>query len=258
MRKLNASIVLGIIVAIIGASSVVAYGRSVDKRLATGKQPTAVLVADSALAAGSTLSDLKAAVHAEQVPAAFVVDQPVASLDDVPDGQVLTTSVAKGAQLSLTSFGDPAAAGRLDPSDGHVALSVETDLSPGVARYLSPGQLVDVFVTYRDMQGTKGKPAVASNRTKLFVSGAKVLAVSVAQERTPTDSKHSVFGSSSSTTQQSQPTDKVIAVLELSPTDAERLVNADTLGSIYLAYSPTGHDRTKSGVVPDDVVRSNR
>ena len=36
MRKLNVSIVVGVIVAVLGAGIVVAYGQSVDKRAAGG------------------------------------------------------------------------------------------------------------------------------------------------------------------------------------------------------------------------------
>jgi pilus assembly protein CpaB len=257
MRKLNASIVIGIIVAIIGATSVLAYGRNVDRKILNGRQAQTVLVADQALTAGSTSSAVKAAVHTAQVPAAYAVDGALASLSDVPAGQVLLSSVPKGGQLSRSSFGDPAVAGKLSPATGDVALAVQTDVSPGVARYLTTGQLVDVFVTYKDVRNAEGKPTFASSRTKLFVSGVKVLAISVAQApATGSSSSHSTLTASSSQSQQFQ--DKVIAVLDLKPVDAERLVNAQALGSIYLGYTLKGGDTTPTGVVPDDVVRSNR
>ena len=256
MRKLNASIVVGIIVAIIGATAVVAYGRNVDRKILHGRQAQTVLVADRALTAGASASVLKAGVHTEQVPTAFAVDGALASLSDVPAGEVLLSSVPKGGQLSRSSFGDPAVAGKLGPAAGDVALAVETDISPGVARYLTTGQLVDVFVTYKDVRNAEGKPTFASSRTKLFVSGVKVLAISVAQAPTTGSSKTSTFAST--TSQQEQLQDKVIAVLDLKPTDAERLVNAQTLGSLYLGYTVKGGDATPTGVIPDDVVRSNR
>lgn len=258
MRKLNASIVVGIIVAIIGASSVVAYGRSVNHRIVDGKRTQTVVVANQALVAGSSVAALKGDVRTTQVPNAFAVDGALASLSDVAAGQVLMTDVPKGGQLSTSSFGDPATAGRLAPAAGHVALAVQTDISPGVARYLTTGQLVDVFVTYNDVRNASGKPTYASDRTKLFVTGVKVLAVSVAQAPTQPTSKHSVFSSASSAQQSQTLQDKVIAVLDLTPTDAERLVNAQALGSIYLGYTLKGGDTTPTGVIPDDVVRSNR
>jgi len=256
MRKLNASIVIGIIVAIIGATSVVAYGRNVDRKILHGRQAQTVLVADHALVVGSSTSMVKSGVHTEQVPAAFAIDGALSSLSDVPAGQVLLSSVPKGGQLSRSSFGDPAVAGKLSPADGDVALAVQTDVSPGVARYLTTGQLVDVFVTYKDVRNAEGKPTFASSRTKLFVSGVKVLAISVAQAAASGSSSHSTLTASSSDQQQFQ--DKVIAVLDLKPTDAERLVNAQALGTIYLGYTLKGGDTTPTGVVPDDVVRSNR
>lgn len=255
MRKLNASIVIGIIVAIIGASSVVAYGRNVNRRILNGRQAQTVMVADSALTAGADVSAVRSRVHAEQVPAAFAVDGAIASLADVPAGQVLLSGVPKGGQLSRSSFGDAATAGRLSPAAGDVALAVQTDISPGVARYLTAGQLVDVFVTYNDVRDASGKLTYAASRTKLFVTGVKVLAISVAQPPAHTTSSHSPFNAS---TTQDQPQDKVIVVLDLKPVDAERLVNAQALGSIYLGYTLKGGDHTPTGVIPDDVVRSNR
>ena len=255
MRKLNASIIVGIIIAIIGAGTVLAYGRNVDQRVLNGRQAKTVLVATQPLTSGMSTSAIRSDVHAEQVPAAFAVDSSLSKLSDVPDGQVLLSSVPKGGQLSSSSFGDPAEAGKLSPATGDVALAVETDLSPGVARYLTPGQLVDVFVTYNEIQGQP----VASNRTKLFVSGVKVLAISVAQSQSSsTSSSHGAFGKASASQDQAVAQDKVIAVLDLHPGDAERLVNAQALGTIYLGYTLKGGDSTPTGVNPDDVVRSNR
>lgn len=259
MRKLNASIIVGIIIAIIGAGTVLAYGRSVDKRVLDGRRAQTVVVATQPLTAGMSAAAVRNDVHSEQVPSAFAVDSALAKLSDVPDGQVLLSSVPKGGQLSQSSFGDPAVAGKLSPATGDVALAVETDLSPGVARYLTPGQLVDVFVTYNDVRDADGKPAYASDRTKLFVSGVKVLAVSVAQSATSSSSTHQgAFSNATNSQDQAVAQDKVIAVLDLRPTDAERLVNAQALGTIYLGYTLKGGDSTPSGVNPDDVVRSNR
>ena len=257
MKRLNASIVVGLVVAIIGATSVIAYGRNVDKRILHGRQAQTVVVADRALVSGESVSALKSAVHTVQVPSAYAVDGALASLSDVPAGQVLLAGVAKGGQLSRSSFGDPAVAGKLSPAAGDVAVAVQTDISPGVARYLTTGQLVDVFVTYNEVRDAAGKLTYASSRTKLFVSGVKVLAVSVAQAASTGSGKSGVF-TSSSQQQQQQLQDKVIAVLDLSPTDAERLVNAQALGSIYLGYTLKGGHATPTGVIPDDVVRSNR
>lgn len=247
MRKLNLSIVVGVVIAVLGAGIVVAYGQSVDNRIASGKNPVSVVVADGDLDAGTPARDVASKVHVEQVPSAFVAAGALHTAGDVkalPDGSVLTGPLAKGAQLTARSFADAATAGHVRPTDGHVAISVQTDLSPGVARYLTVGSFVDVFATYRDVRDQDGKLTAASSRTKLFVSNVKVLAVSVAQVN---DSK----------ADNGSLTDKVVALLDLRPADAEKLVNATTLGEIYLAETTSGNHRTATGVVPTDVVKSN-
>jgi pilus assembly protein CpaB len=251
MRKLNVSIVVGVIVAVLGAGIVVAYGQSVNKQAVTGKNPVSVLVADGDLAAGTPANEVAGSVHVMKVPSAFAVDgalsDPRALTSSVGRNAVLTGPVPKGGQLSSRSFADAAVAGRVRPAPGHVAISVETDLSPGVARYLSVGSLVDVFATYHDVRDQNGKLTPASSRTKLFASGVKVLAVSVAQEP-----------SGDSNGDSSGLLDKVVALLDMAPDAAEKLVNATTLGDIYLAETANGHDTTPTGALPTDVVASNR
>src|SRR4051794_32087591 len=251
MRKLNISIVVGVVVAVLGAGIVVAYGQSVDKRIANGKHPVAVLVADGDLDAGTPANDVAGRVHVDQVPSSYVADGALASaaaLSDLPVGSVLAGPVPNGGQLTSSDFADAATAGHVRPAPGHVAVAVETDLSPGVARYLGVGSMVDVFATYHDVRNRKGKLTVASGRTKLFASGVKVLAVSVAQDTADNG------GSANSSVLM----DKVVALLDMSPSDAEKIVNATTLGDIYLADTATGGHRTPTGAVPTDVVGSNR
>jgi Flp pilus assembly protein CpaB len=247
MRKLNLSIVVGVIVAVLGAGMVVAYGQSVNNRIASGKHPVAVLVADSDLDAGTPAADIASKVHIEKVPSAYVASGALGTVgaltSSLATGAVLTGPVPRGGQLSRSNFADTATAGHVRPSPGHVAISVETDLSPGVARYLSVGSLVDVFATYHDVRDQNGKLTAASSRTKLFASGIKVLAVSVAREATQ-DSQSDT----------SSLTDKVVALLDMTPADAEKLVNATTLGEIYLADTAKGHDTTSTGALPSDVV----
>ena len=251
MRRLNISIVVGVVVAVLGAGIVVAYGQSVDKRIASGKQLVSVVVADGDLAAGTPAHDIAGQVHVDKVPSSYVAHgalSSVAALADLPAGSVLAGPVASGGQLTSSAFADAATAGHVRPAPGHVAVAVETDLSPGVARYLSVGSMVDVFATYHDVRNQRGKLTKASSRTKLFASGIKVLAVSVAQD-TANDG-HS--------TNSSVLLDKVVALLDMSPTDAEKLVNATTLGDIYLADTASGGHHTATGAVPTDVVGSNR
>jgi Flp pilus assembly protein CpaB len=248
MRKLNATVIVGIVVAVLGAGMVFAYGQTVDKHASGGNNPVSVLVADGDLAAGTPASALKGNVHVLKVPSAYVVNGALGNVtaltSTLPEGSVLTGPVPKGGQLSRGAFADPAAAGRVNPSSGHVALAVQTDLAPGVARYLAVGEYVDVFGTYREVRDQNGKLTKASSVTKLFASHVRVLAVSVAE--TQSNSKDTT-----------DLVDKTVVLLDLLPADAQRVVNVTTLGTIYLAYSTNGH-RTPTGASPSDVVSSNR
>jgi Flp pilus assembly protein CpaB len=249
MKKLNISVVIGIIVALVGAGLVLVYGRHVNNKIAGGKQTMSVLVADQALAAGASAGSLTGHVHVAQIPAAYVVkgalSTPTALTNAAAQNAVLVGGVPQGGQLSFMDFAQGAAAGLVSPSKGDVALSVETPLSSGVARYLEPGQLVDVFATYAQSGG-------AQSPTKLFASGVKVLSVSVAAPKSGSND------STDNNSDTSTPSGSVIVLLNLSPEDAQKVVNATTLGSIYLAYTNNANDKTAQGATPQSVLSSNR
>jgi pilus assembly protein CpaB len=246
MRKLNISIVVGVVVALIGAGLVLVYGRHVNNKIAGGKQTMPVLVADQALSAGSAATSLTGHVHVAQIPAAYVVKGALSTQAALTatsaQNAVLVGGVPQGGQLSISDFAQGAAAGLVAPTKGNVALSVQTPLSSGVARYLEPGQLVDVFATYAGSGG--------NSTTKLFASGVKVLSVSIATPK----SGNSDSDSQSTT---SAPTGEVIVLLNLTPEDAQKVVNATTIGSIYLAYTNSPNDTTSGGTTPADVLNSN-
>ncbi len=246
MRRLNVTIVLGLVAALVGALLVLAYGSKVKERISDGKETIPVLVASAAIEPGATLESLADLTSIEEIPREYVALGALGDLDAV-EGLVLSAPLSEGAQLTAGQFAAPEAISSLRPAKGMVAVAVQVGLSPGVARYASPGGSVDVFATYAPLnQGTEVSPA--SNRTKLFLSGIRVLAVSVAAAQTEDED-------SGATTLQNE----VIAVLEVSPAQAERLVNASTLGTLYLAITNDGeHHTTPNGVTPDDVVAANR
>ena len=244
MRKLNLTILVGLVVAVLGFALVFAYGSRVDSRVAEGRESVPVLVATATAAAGLTPAELTGMLEVRQVPKLYVADGALATLDDV-QGQVLLAPLGVGGQLTAVQFGAPGVAGAVKPEPGRVALAVGVSLTPGVARYVTPGSSVDVFVTY-----TAGTEANAG-RTKLFASGVKVLSVSVAEAVDAAESGDA------------PPADggQVVAVLDLLPGDAEKVVNAATLGSLYLALASTTNGvetHLTPGATADDVVGSNR
>lgn len=273
MRKLNTSILVGVAVAAIGALLVFFYGQRVDDRVADGKETKKVLVATEALTEGQTFEQYKEKVVEKDVPTDYLADGYLDDIDDL-EGQVALGPVAKDGQLTAASFGSPEQAGAVAPSKGKIALAVSLDLSPGVARYITVGSSVDVFVTYASGitatpagTGTTGSQstsvAFASSRTKLAVSAVKVLSIDVAQRTQTTSNDDNQDDVAFSNNSSSQDTTSVVVVLDISPLDAEKVVNGDIIGELYLGLSAVqGSDptvnKTPTGVVPDDVVRSNR
>ena len=68
-------------------------------------------------------------------------------------------------------------------------LAIQVDLTPGVAKYVSPGSTVDMFVTYSgtstssgSSNSSGGQNAQALTSTKLFASGVLVRSVTPATD----------------------------------------------------------------------------
>lgn len=265
MRKLNVTIFIGVLVAIVGFGLVFAYGSNVDSRVADGKKTQDVLVADSTLAPGATPSQIQKSIHVEKIPTAYLAEGSLANLDGVR-GQVLLGPVGAGGQLTRSLFGQPLDAGAVKPSADHVALAVGADLSPGVARYLTPGSIVDVFATYAGggqgtAKGSNGNSSTAgtgkidpAGRTKLFVSGVTILSVTVGVPPKGAD-KDTAATNSGATTQ-------VIVLLDVTPVEAEKIVNVQQLGQIYFALSSADGKKTvhqtRTGADAVDVENSNK
>lgn len=263
MRKLNTTILIGLLVAGLGFVLVFAYGSNVDDRVADGKATVEVLVATQPLAAGSTVSDLDGKVETRKVPKAFLTSDAVRTLDDVK-GLVLLGPIPQEGQLSKASFGQARGAVAVQPSKGNIALAIGVDLTPGVARYITAGSTVDVFATYTSGSQTSSanqgdQKDIAVKRTKLFVSNIKVMSVSVAE--VPDDNAGN--DADQTTSQRQESIVEVVAVLDVSPAQAEQIVNAQTLGQIYLGLnSIDGTDgqnhKTPTGVTPEQVVTANK
>ncbi|MCU1693558.1 MAG: Flp pilus assembly protein CpaB [Frankiales bacterium] len=257
MRKLNVTVLVGLLVALIGFGMVFVYGSRVDSRVAEGKQTVAVLVAGDAVQAGALASDLSAQVAVKKVPRLYVAEGALADLTGV-QGKVLLGPLGKGTQLTAAMFGEPGSGTTVTAAKGRVALALGVALTPGVARYVTPGSAVDLFVTYSGGSAAGGgssstgdTAAAGASTTKLFASGVRVMSVRVADPSGASDDAQAAPGADAG---------QVVAVLDLSPREAEKVVNATTLGSIYLALasSQDGKPHTTGGVTPADVLGSNR
>jgi pilus assembly protein CpaB len=257
VRKLNTTILIGLLVAALGFVLAFAYGRNVDDRVADGKATEEVLVATEALVAGDTPTDIADKVESRAIPREYLAEGVIKSLDEVK-GLVLLGPLPQDGQLTKAAFGQARDATAVKPSKGNVALAIGVDLTPGVARYITAGATVDVFATYTTGSGTgsQSQREAAVKRTKLFVSNVKVMSVTVAEVPKDADDEESTVADSAASVVE------VVAVLDVSPAEAEQIVNAQVLGDIYLALNSVDgkgeEHKTPTGTTPEQVVGANK
>lgn len=249
MRRLNITVIAGILAAILGVAIVITYGHSVDKRVADGQATIGVLVATDEIAAGSSASALTTKVEVKQVPRAYVgVDAlPANALTLLPKGSVLRVPVAKGTQLTKSSFTTPGAvgsvAGALAPSVGKDGIVVKVGMVPGAAHYVTPGTVVDLYVTYKSVKADPNAYITTPVVTKLFASSVKVLSI------TPNGTASNAAVA---------PTDDVLLVLEADPNLAQRIINAQAVGDLYVGLTNGEKHTTSNGATPTDVLNGAR
>lgn len=259
MRKLNTTILIGLLVAGLGFVLVFAYGNNVDDRVADGKATVDVLVATEALASGTTAGDLKDKVEKRAIPNEYLAQDVIKDLEEVK-GLVLLGPIPTDGQLTKAQFGQARDAGAVKPSQGNVALAIGVDITPGVARYITAGSTVDVFATYTtgsNVARSEDQKDIAVKRTKLFASNIKVMSVTIAE--VPDDNADNNKDNTATT---AETVIEVVAVLDVSPAEAEQIVNAQTLGEIYLALNSIDgkgeKHKTPTGVTPEQVVTANK
>lgn len=245
MRRLNVTVIAGIIAALLGVLIVVTYGRGVDQKVAAGKQTVSVLVTTTPLTAGSTPGSIQSKVETKQVPRAYLSGDSISALSALPTGAVLRVPLAKGTQLNRSAFTDPATGGGgvggITPGKGLDAVAVRVGMVPGVAHYVTAGSTVDLFVTYKAVKPVPNATVTTPVVTKLFASSVHVLSVAAG-----------------GTTSAAALADDVLMVLEATPSLAQAIINAQAAGELYAALTLGEQHTTTSGTTPAEVLNGAR
>jgi pilus assembly protein CpaB len=136
------------------------------------------------------------------------------------DNLAVTSTIAPGQLLLRAQFGSPGAAtSGLALPDGKMAVTVQTGAPEQVAGYVQAGSLVTIFLTYDVIKSNGDKTNL--QRTRVLLPSVEVLAVGTSQQSRTTTS-----GSSNSTS--------LLLTLAVSQTDAERLIEGLSHGTLYL------------------------
>jgi Flp pilus assembly protein CpaB len=210
----------GVVVAVLGALMVFAYGRSVEgKAIPVGD--TAVIVATQDIAPGTAWEQAVGSFSQRKVPDFVKPSNAVTKLDAL-NGRKSVRSIGKGEVVTSAQFGagDAPPASGLEIPPGHNAVTIDVPLPQGVARYPQPGDLVNVYGSFK-----LGEEGPVGTVTKLLLSNVQVLSVQTAGS----DPKVKTPSAGS-----------VLMTLALTPDAAERVIFSKENGSLWFGLVRPG------------------
>lgn len=228
-------IAAGVIVALLGAFTVIAYARSVQRSSTAGPVVTA-FAASSDIAAGTKGADARSRIRKTSVPKGILPRTAIADPGALT-GRIAVRPITAGEVITSAQFGsgsNAAPASGLQIPPGKNALTMNLPVPQAAARFVQPGDLVNVYATFKD---AKPQPT-----TRLLLSNVQVLANASAGQ--PSDPAR--LGQSGD----------VLLTLALSPEDAERAIFAAQTGSVWIGLvRPGDGPATTSGQTSATVLR---
>ena len=132
---------------------------------------------------------------------------------------------------------------RRDP-EGQEAVTVSLDQNHAVGGFVTPGDKVNVILNLPRVTNNAGAATVSLRTTAFLLPGLKVLAVgssTVLPAQSTTPDEHT--GTASTTTAQTQPSSLI--TLQVTPRQAEQIIQGTTLGTVWLSLNPPGFNPGK-------------
>lgn len=245
MKRTLVAVAVAVVLAAIGATSILMYVDSADNRALQGKQAVTVLLATKRVPAGTTGAELRSGGYLEAVsmPASAVPADALDSVDPSLDKLVLTVDLQPRQLILRGLFGtDTRLSGGLSIPDGKMAVTVDIAGLPTVS-FLRPGSKVAIFNTYdartdnsRVPDGNKGPQfgKDANHITRLLMPRVEVAAIGLpgqAGAETTTSQPQAQNGD-----KPAQPAANLTAVtFAVTQDEAERLILASQTSQLYLA-----------------------
>lgn len=243
MRTKIVILVVAVALGLLSAFFVARYLSDARAELLAQAEPVRVLVAARDIAAGTTAAEIARGNYVEQreIPRQYVADGAISSLASI-EGRVLAVPLTRGEQLTAARFKIAEDVGlSYAIPEGYVAVSVPDNPARGVSGFVKPGDYVMVITSFDPGGGVEG--AI----TKTLIKKARVLATGTetSQTVTPTtqqEQQGGLLNRASSATGSGVQT----LTLAVTPVDAERLVFAQEVGSVWYALIASS-----STTVPD-------
>jgi pilus assembly protein CpaB len=218
------AVVLGLLAVFFGAR----YLESAKADIVAGAEPVVVLVATRDVPAGTPAELLLEQEYAEEreVPRQYVADGAVSRLTSIK-GKVVAVPLTRGEQLTSGRFNLAEEVGLAYAlPEGYVAISVPDNPARGVSGFISPGDYVMVISSFDpgDLEAAV---------SKILIKKARVLATGT--ETSQTVSPEGAQEQSGGLMNNGSAAAGTVQTLTLAvtPIDAERLVFAQEVGSVW-------------------------
>jgi len=225
-----ALLIAAVLVAALGTSLVFAYVKKADDRAIADQKPVRVLVAKTAIAPGTRVTDAgtAGAFELKDLPQSAVPLGALSSTEPIKDMVALTT-IFPGQQLLAGMFGATAAqTSSIAIPPGQIAVSFSFGDPQRVAGFVQPGSQVVIFLT-SSLQGNK-------QSTRILLPRVTVIAVGPTTITPPANAAQA--------NPEAQP--RAMLTLALTQDQAQKLIFATNSGSMYL-----GLLNDKSKVAPN-------
>lgn len=222
MRTRSSTIIAaGVVAALLGGLLVFAYGRSVQGSTSGGD--VTAWVASKDIPPGTPWDKVKGSIAEQTVPAAARPTDAVSGPDAL-EGRKTVRAVSKGEVVTASQFGvtERAEGVGLTIPPKHNAVSVNVGTPQGVARYVQPGDLVNVYVSYKG-NGQREQRTI----TKLVLSNVQVLSNRVANASDAS-------------------TGEVVLTLALTPSDSEKVLFSKENGSLWFGLVSPGDGKAST------------
>lgn len=266
------STVAAVVLAAIAGVLVWKYVTNADTRAEKDKGLVTALVAKQRIARGSSFDQIVAdklfdtvKIPVDSLPPNRILPGTDQALLAIYKGKVAATDIFAGTPVVADQFVAPSQlvntfAGAI--AKGKEAITVSLDQTHAVGGFLTPGDKVNVLLNFspkyiKDGQTGNARPVTEDLRTTAFLlPGMKVIAVgstTVLPSSSPAAASN-VNGAVSTTTQpETQPASLI--TLEVTPRQAEQIVHATIVGTVYLSLNPPGFDPTKF-TSPEEIVEA--
>lgn len=230
MGRRTVLLLVAIILAGLGTAMVFLYVQNADVRAAKDQQLVRVLFAKTAVAPGTKAEAAQAAGAFELREVAANSVAPGALSDTKPiAGKVALSPVVPGQQVIAAQFGDVGQAVTLPIPDDKVAISIQLADPARVAGFVAPGNEVAVMVTMVGGAGGAGEGG-PQDFTRVLLPRVQVIA---AGPTTLVPADPTATPPAGATAVEQLP--KAILTLAVDQAQAQKIVYAQTKGSLYFA-----------------------